>query len=237
MRKINTFFIGGLLKDAGAFDVAKIKLVYNFTLFYYFMNLLGSLAFFAAGNYQFGAWGASISCFFTAFILLFLRKQKLKAATLCYFAMHLVIGSAIFFFKKGLWGVADGGMMVVLITFAFFTMNRIFGIGWMLYLLVYVSIGIANQNSGGKILSYEVKEFPPDPPFMVILPAFMITYILWVYLKSKELAEKQIQEQKKEIEQKNKDIIDSIHYAKRIQTSLMPTDKYIDRNINRNNRK
>jgi hypothetical protein len=197
------------------------------------MNLLGCLAFVASGNYVFAIWGATISCIFTLFILVFLRKQKLEAATLCYFAMHLVIGSCIFFFKKGSWSVADGGMMVVLISFAFFTMNRTFGIGWMLYLLLFVMLGIANENSGGKILSYEIQQFPPDPTFMVILPAFMITYILWVYLKSKELAEKQIQEQKKEIEQKNKDIIDSIHYAKRIQSSLMPTDKYIDRIINK----
>ena len=31
------------------------------------------------------------------------------------------------------------------------------------------------------------------------------------------------------IEEKNKDILDSIRYAKRIQTSLMPTEKYIER--------
>jgi hypothetical protein len=30
------------------------------------------------------------------------------------------------------------------------------------------------------------------------------------------------------IEQKNKDILDSIAYARRIQHSLMPTEKYIE---------
>jgi hypothetical protein len=35
------------------------------------------------------------------------------------------------------------------------------------------------------------------------------------------------------IEQKNKDITDSIRYAKRIQISLLPTDKYIEKNIER----
>lgn len=36
-----------------------------------------------------------------------------------------------------------------------------------------------------------------------------------------------------EIEEKNKDIMDSIRYAKRIQISLLPTDKYIEKNIER----
>jgi len=36
-------------------------------------------------------------------------------------------------------------------------------------------------------------------------------------------------------EEKNKDILDSIRYAKRIQVSLLPTDNYIDKTINRLN--
>jgi tetratricopeptide (TPR) repeat protein len=36
-----------------------------------------------------------------------------------------------------------------------------------------------------------------------------------------------------EIAVKNKDITDSIIYARRIQTSLLPTEKYIEKNLNR----
>jgi len=32
-------------------------------------------------------------------------------------------------------------------------------------------------------------------------------------------------------EEKNKDILDSIRYAKRIQQSLLPTEKYFERNL------
>ncbi|MBI3511733.1 MAG: tetratricopeptide repeat protein [Bacteroidetes bacterium] len=41
--------------------------------------------------------------------------------------------------------------------------------------------------------------------------------------------------QKMVIEEKQKEILDSIHYAKRIQKSLLPTEKYIGRNLNRLN--
>lgn len=42
----------------------------------------------------------------------------------------------------------------------------------------------------------------------------------------------EVVQQKHLIEEKHKEITDSIHYAKRIQTALLPTEKYIDRNLN-----
>jgi hypothetical protein len=41
------------------------------------------------------------------------------------------------------------------------------------------------------------------------------------------------QKQKEIIELKQKEVVDSITYAKRIQTSLLPTEKYIERNLKR----
>jgi hypothetical protein len=40
-----------------------------------------------------------------------------------------------------------------------------------------------------------------------------------------------IRKQKKEVEEKQKEIIDSIRYAKRIQQALLPNEKYIERNL------
>jgi hypothetical protein len=50
-----------------------------------------------------------------------------------------------------------------------------------------------------------------------------------------ELNEKNrvIESQKKQVEEKQKEILDSIQYAKRIQQSLMPSEKYIERNVNK----
>lgn len=42
-----------------------------------------------------------------------------------------------------------------------------------------------------------------------------------------------IEQQTKIVEEKQKEILDSIHYAKRIQTALLPTDKYIDKTLKR----
>jgi tetratricopeptide (TPR) repeat protein len=46
-----------------------------------------------------------------------------------------------------------------------------------------------------------------------------------------------IREQKKVVEEKQKEIIDSIHYAKRIQQALLPNEKYIERTLNNKNTK
>lgn len=35
-----------------------------------------------------------------------------------------------------------------------------------------------------------------------------------------------------QLEEKNKEVMDSIHYAKRIQTALLPSEKYIERKLN-----
>jgi hypothetical protein len=54
--------------------------------------------------------------------------------------------------------------------------------------------------------------------------------------EQKNLVEQQKQEvelQKFLVEEHQKEIIDSIKYARRIQRALLPTEKYIDKNINR----
>ncbi|HEY0031459.1 MAG TPA: tetratricopeptide repeat protein [Bacteroidia bacterium] len=43
--------------------------------------------------------------------------------------------------------------------------------------------------------------------------------------------------QKRMLEEKQKELLDSIHYAKRIQQSLLTTEKYIDKNLRRLNKK
>lgn len=71
---------------------------------------------------------------------------------------------------------------------------------------------------------------------LLIIFAGVIFRSLWTTRKQKTLIEKknlETEEQKKIIEEKNKDIMGSIRYAKRIQNSLLPTEKYIERVLNK----
>jgi tetratricopeptide (TPR) repeat protein len=71
---------------------------------------------------------------------------------------------------------------------------------------------------------------------LMLLVAFLIFRGYRQKQKSNEVITQQkleVEKQKELVEEKQKEIIDSIKYAKRIQESLMPTDKYIDKNLNK----
>ncbi|MEW6470220.1 MAG: tetratricopeptide repeat protein [Bacteroidota bacterium] len=66
---------------------------------------------------------------------------------------------------------------------------------------------------------------------------FGLVLLLAVFIyrsyRQKQKANEIISAQKELVEEKQKDILDSIHYAKRIQQSLLPTDSYIQKNMDR----
>ncbi len=80
--------------------------------------------------------------------------------------------------------------------------------------------------------------------FKMVLGIAGVGLVLLIYvvisLKNKRKANRileskniEISRQKDIVDEKQKEIVDSINYAKRIQQSLMPTEKYIERNINK----
>ena len=71
---------------------------------------------------------------------------------------------------------------------------------------------------------------------IVVILAGFIFRSLWVAQKQKKVIEEQkqlVDHQKQLVEEKQKEILDSIHYARRIQTALLPTEKYIERSLTR----
>ncbi|MDF2453735.1 MAG: nprA [Bacteroidota bacterium] len=81
---------------------------------------------------------------------------------------------------------------------------------------------------------------------IIILVALIAVFLVKAY-RDKRKANTLLQSQKQEIEnqkeivdhayqelhEKNKEILDSIHYAQRIQKALLTSEKYIDRNLNK----
>ncbi len=63
---------------------------------------------------------------------------------------------------------------------------------------------------------------------VVVIVFSFIIYKRWQVVKKQKAF---IEKQKGLVEEKQKEILDSIHYAKRIQQSLLPTEKFIDRTI------
>ena len=63
----------------------------------------------------------------------------------------------------------------------------------------------------------------------------VLLFALFIYRSLIQIRKKNllITEQKKHIEEKQKEILDSIHYAARIQRCILPTEKYISQNLKR----
>jgi tetratricopeptide (TPR) repeat protein len=64
---------------------------------------------------------------------------------------------------------------------------------------------------------------------LILLSVFSV--IIYRSLQKNKNANKIITMQKHVVEEKQKEILDSIHYAKRIQQSLLPTEKYIEKSV------
>ena len=103
----------------------------------------------------------------------------------------------------------------------------------------------AMNQSGVWSESFEFK-FEVRPPWwqtlwfrvfvVLVILGSVIFFIKWRERKlvsEKEILEETVKVRTHEIAEKQKEILDSIRYAKRIQTAQLPTEKYITNNINK----
>ena len=92
----------------------------------------------------------------------------------------------------------------------------------------------AEQDKKDAIAKAELKQKETERNYFIIgfgLVIILALFILKGY-RQKQKANAIILEQKLLVDEKQKEILDSIHYAKRIQTALLPSKKYIERNLN-----
>jgi hypothetical protein len=67
----------------------------------------------------------------------------------------------------------------------------------------------------------------------ICLTIGIIAIMMFRSVRNAKKQQKLIEEQKQLVEEKQLAILDSMHYAERIQKSLLPTDRYIARNMER----
>jgi tetratricopeptide (TPR) repeat protein len=66
-----------------------------------------------------------------------------------------------------------------------------------------------------------------------LVVAIIFSVVLYRQRNRLKSEKKEVEKQKLLVDAKNHEILDSIHYAKRIQNSLLPTEKYIEKNLTR----
>jgi hypothetical protein len=97
----------------------------------------------------------------------------------------------------------------------------------------------AEQDKKDAIAKAELKQKEKERNYFIAgfgLVVVLALFILRGY-KQKQKANKLILAQKHLVDEKQREILDSIHYAKRIQTALLPNEKYIKRKLSQLNKK
>jgi len=87
---------------------------------------------------------------------------------------------------------------------------------------------IKEQQEKERLVAKEKARFQQIVIWSVIFGLLLVVVFAAFVFRSLKLTK----QQKHIIEEKQKEILDSIHYAKRIQSSLLPTEKYIEKSIN-----
>ncbi len=87
------------------------------------------------------------------------------------------------------------------------------------------------QQERERVVAAEKDRFQKIVIGAVVIGLLLVAVFAFFILQSL----KTTRHQKHIIEEKQKEILDSIHYAKRIQRSLLPTEKYVNKFLNRNN--
>lgn len=90
-----------------------------------------------------------------------------------------------------------------------------------------------------KIRTLELNQKKKENGFLIasLVVAGLIALLLYNRFRITKKQKQIITEQKIIVDQKQKEVLDSIHYAKRIQQSLLTSEKYIERVLNNLNKK
>ncbi len=74
--------------------------------------------------------------------------------------------------------------------------------------------------------------------FLLVIVCVIIIFLLLLFKRYKvsQAQKEEISRQKELVDEKQQEIMDSIKYARRIQESLLPTEKYISRHLNKDNK-
>lgn len=233
MKKLKKWFIGDYLdKTENVFEKASIELTYDFSLFFFVLGVAFYVNLFANGLW-YHVYVITFAIIALPFTLLILKyKQNLTMACNWYVIQQTITSTLSVILQEAKADMSGSLWTMSFIIFILF----VFGVKrGLLRLLPFISIFIT-------ILTIQTMEIKldlgipdsqqlPNQPIISMVPFCLCVYLIIVFMRTNGAAERKIQEQKLLVETKNKEITDSIHYAKRIQESLLPNEVYIDRTL------
>lgn len=235
-KSLQNYFIGGALaKTDDVFEQVKAEVLFNFTFIFLLTNIpylfvsYKSPILFLLGS-------STLAALILALVVL-KKTSNVKSATYFFLANFTLQLGGHYIINNGDNSIQGALYFLLFSLSGYLLMNRKWGFGISLVTLVAFIVGIYNSNSNYSLFSFpselaDPKEVGPMR-YLAIIPIILNVYLISEFVKAKEKAEKQLFERKKMIEEKQIEIIDSIRYAKRIQNTLMPNEKYFQKEITR----
>ena len=225
MNSVKKWFIGDYLtKTDDVFERSKIEMLYNYSMAFFLVGSVYYLHIVYAG-YWMHASVEGIAMLSLISIPFFLKySQNVKAAAWIYIIQQVIVSSLSIIIEGGRPNIISGFWISLFILLSFFLFDIKVG--------TIILIVFAFLSSIAGFLAQKINVSPdnwlPDTPDVILLPLSLVIYITWTFIKTRKYAEKQIREQKTQIENKNKEVTDSINYAQRIQKAILPSHRLVE---------
>lgn len=239
-KKLQHYFIGDVLsKTDDVFEKVKAEVLVNFTLIFLISNIPYLFTALKSGILMSLAISTLVAL---SIVLVILKKTNNVKLASAFFLVNFGVQMSVHYIINNGAPTYQGVLFFLLFMLSgYLLMNRTWGLIIFIVVMLFYCLGIYNVNSNFSLflMPPEMADPAEKGPFLyfAVIPMILNAYLISEFVKAKQKAEKQLSEQKKMIEEKQKEILDSIHYAKRIQTALITGEKYIERNLNSLNKK
>lgn len=238
MNRFRNYFIGKYLSQTNdVFETARVLMFYRFILAFAVLFILP-----VAADYAMGLDKAlikhGIDLISIILLLFFLRFAFDLDKVINFFFSFVYVSYQIAFIMLNpnsidtvgfLWAVFFLGLSALLQR----GIARIIYCGFLGWLpIFYVLLNI--HFKGALTVQFLVEKEIEDPPlFLLFLPIVLLIVAIWSHTNTIQKARETITAQKRLVDEKQKEILDSIHYAKRIQTALMTPESIINKTLDR----
>ncbi len=235
MKKLRNWFIGDYLaKTDNVFEQAKITLTYNFAIFFIaqaalmYINLI-------TNHLWYHFYLVSAGWVSMGYMLYVIKvEQNIRKAAKIWMCQFMFIASCNMLIQGGQIDMMSAFWIMVELLFAYFALGGGWAFAGFIHVLMMLSAVILNQT----VFHQKLLEFGIDPqqrmkdePIFTVIPFSLCVYIITRFVRTRGKAENLMHDQKLQLEEQNKEITDSINYAKYIQKAILPSQELINRHL------
>jgi hypothetical protein len=235
LKKFRDYFIGrALAKSDDVFQQIRAEVLFNFTVFFIITNI--PYMFVSASGVHLTLAISVLVALFTVLIILRVRADT-RMATYFFLLNFTIQILGHFTINNGLFEAQGTLFAFLFVASGYLLLDRKWGFGIGAAMIVIYILGIYNVING-----FPLWKCPPsvaDPTeegnlrYFALIPLSLNMYLVSEFVKARQKAETQLAERKRMIEEKQKEILDSIHYARRIQRTLLPHERHVDKMLRR----